>query len=313
LPNQAKQRFIALDVGEVSVVDAPANEVEFLVIKRLNPEEPDMSDKQQENAGATGTPVEKSNTAPQTVPVATPVPTGTADVTKAMADITALVESVAKAVGAKPAEEADEELKDAEVEKARKGMGAMRKTFREQAKANGMKGDALKAAMASFDKCASMEMELSKTAPAAKGGATPTAGAGASVTPTTDTTKSALDDLSSAIQKAKMFTPARQEKFNTALAALKAVMDEMTETPQGTSPSTTTPESPTFGASGVEALTKKLEGALGSLTEQVTKGLAEIGQRVETIEKARVPGNALPGDGTDTPAPVKKSMWSGVL
>ena len=35
MPNQAKQRFLELSVNEISVVDTPANEVEFLVMKRM--------------------------------------------------------------------------------------------------------------------------------------------------------------------------------------------------------------------------------------------------------------------------------------
>jgi uncharacterized coiled-coil protein SlyX len=300
LPNQAKQRFLSLDVAEVSVVDAPANEVEFLVHKRAT-EDATMGDT---NTSATApAAVEKQNQAPEVISQPATA-ASTEAVEKAMAQVTALVEGIAKAAGATIVD--PEEARDAEAEKARKGMGAMRKTYREQLKAAGLKGDAMKSAMAAFDKCAMMEAEMSKEAPATKS-ATP------ELTPEQQASvvaQKALEELSQSITKGKMFTKERQDKMKAALDQLKAVMDEMGTVPTGASPATSTPDTTTFGASGVAELTKSLT----ELKDQISAGLTEISKRVEAVEKSRAPGNALPNDATDgKPAPVKKSLWSGIL
>lgn len=300
MPNQAKQRFLSLDVAEVSVVDAPANEVEFLVHKRAT-EDATMGDT---NTSATApAAVEKQNQAPEVISQPATA-ASTEAVEKAMAQVTALVEGIAKAAGATIVD--PEEARDAEAEKARKGMGAMRKTYREQLKAAGLKGDAMKSAMAAFDKCAMMEAEMSKEAPATKS-ATP------ELTPEQQASvvaQKALEELSQSITKGKMFTKERQDKMKAALDQLKAVMDEMGTVPTGASPATSTPDTTTFGASGVAELTKSLT----ELKDQISAGLTEISKRVEAVEKSRAPGNALPNDATDgKPAPVKKSLWSGIL
>lgn len=301
MPSEAKQRFISLDVAEVSVVDTPANEVEFLVHKRAERmEDPIMGDT---NTNATApAAVEKQNNTPEVISQ----PASKAEVAaveKAMEQVTALVEGIAKAAGATITD--PEEAQDAAVEKAKKGMGAMRKEYRMQLKAAGIKGDAYKAAMGAFDKCASMESDAAKEAATAaktqKAAEEPTAEAVA---------QKVLEEMGQSILKAKMFTPARQEKLKAALDSIKAVMDEMTAVPAGASPGVSTPDTTTFGASGVEALTKSLT----ALQEQITAGMAEVTKRIEAVEKARQPSNALGNDDTDgKPAPVKKSLWAGML
>jgi uncharacterized coiled-coil protein SlyX len=304
LPNQAKQRFLSLDVAEVSVVDTPANEVEFLVHKRAS-EDTTMGDT---NTSATApAAVEKSN---QPEVISQPATASTEAAEKAMAQVTALVEGIAKAAGATIVD--PEEAREAEVEKARKGMGAMRKTYREQLKQAGLKGDAMKSAMAAFDKCAMMEAEMSKEA-TKDASTTKSADKPTELTPEQQASvvaQKALEELSQSITKGKMFTKERQDKMKAALDQLKAVMDEMGTVPTGASPATSTPDTTTFGASGVAELTKSLT----ELKDQISAGMAEISKRVEAVEKTRTPGNALPSDGTDgKPAPVKKSLWTGIL
>ena len=73
MPKEAKRRFVGLDTEEVSLVDTPANEVEFLVVK--NTEDPSM--------GATAK-VEK-----EVVPVEVD---GDENVTKALAHVSGIVD-----------------------------------------------------------------------------------------------------------------------------------------------------------------------------------------------------------------------------
>ncbi|MGD9749394.1 MAG: hypothetical protein AB7W59_00200 [Acidimicrobiia bacterium] len=304
MPNQAKQRFISLDVAEVSVVDTPANEVEFLVHKRM--EDSIMGDT---NTSATAPAAVEKQNQPEVVQQPATTENSQEAVEKALAQVTALVEGIAKAAGATIVD--PEEARDAEVEKAKKGMGAMRKTYREQLKANGVKGDAMKAALAAFDKCAMMESEAAKEQKAQKG-----AEAAPALTEEQQATaiaQKALDELSQSITKGKMFTKERQDKMKAAMEQLKAVMEEMSTVPTGASPATSTPDTTTFGTSGVQELTKSLTEAIGNLQTQFKEGLAEVTKRIEAVEKARQPGNALPTDDTDKPAPVKKSLWSGIL
>lgn len=297
MTTEAKQRFLALDVGEVSVVDTPANEVEFLVHKRLE-EDPMTKENEQ-------TPAPKATPGAEVVPVTTEKADGEA-VAKAMAQVVNLVEGIAKAAGATASD--PEDANDDKVEKAYKGMGAKRKAMRKELKDAGVSGDQMKKAMAAFDKCMDGMGNQSETEMRAK-----------KSLETAPVMGDALDQLAAlgqAIQKAKMFTPTRQEKMKTALEALKAVMDEMTEVPVTASPATATPTSPQFGDSGVATLTKAvsdLAGEVKKALEESAKQTADIAKRVETVEKARPASSVLATEEAEKPQGVKKSFWSGTL
>lgn len=89
--HETKQEIIAVDVGEVSLVDHPATEEEWLVIKRLQPtQENTMANKEAAKAPEATPevkPVEKAETTPEVTPEvapeATPEDTKEADVLKA--------------------------------------------------------------------------------------------------------------------------------------------------------------------------------------------------------------------------------------
>lgn len=308
MPNEAKQRFISLDVAEVSVVDTPANEVEFLVHKRM--EDPIMGDTN-ENATAPAA-VEKGAQAPEVI--AQPAEAANAAVEKAMAQVTALVEGIAKAARASTD---PEEARDAEVEKAQKGAGAARKAFRAKLKAAGMEGDALKKAMSAFDDTLTTDAQpLQQRAQKSAEGAESTEGQQEqpAAKSAQDIASEALATMEEQISKAKMFTPARQQKFKAALDSLKAVMDEMTTYAEGANPPTKTPANPTFGASDVQQLTKAIGDQMAEVVKVFREGLAEVTKRVEAVEKARLPGNSQGADSTDgAPVETKKSLWSGLL
>ena len=95
MPNEAKQRFLDLDVGEISLVDTPAIEREILVMKRL--EEDSMGTE------TTVTETQKNDNGGAEV-VAVDVETTSADdaaVTKALGNVASIVENIAKAAGVK--------------------------------------------------------------------------------------------------------------------------------------------------------------------------------------------------------------------
>src|SRR5690554_2338418 len=110
MPRQATQRFLDLAVGEVSLVDSPANEQVFNVVKSLNQEDGDMAD-------AANTEVTKGNTGGdsnvETVSVEVAKATNEA-VEKAMAQVTQLVENIAKAATPGDPEDTDVSKADGE-------------------------------------------------------------------------------------------------------------------------------------------------------------------------------------------------------
>jgi hypothetical protein len=287
------------------LVDSPANEEEFVVIKRLNEEEDNtMGDVSVTNAEpATGKESVEKKEAKQegaekvTVEVAK---ASTEAVEKAMQQVTTLVESIAKAAGAGESADAGGE---SNVEKG----NPARKLFESQLEKAGVKGEALTKAMAEFDKAGfkPFEKPVKKSADAE------------GETADEDAVSKSLDMLGEAIQKAKTFTPKRQEAIKNAIETLSKLLADMTKVPTGASPSTSTPSNATFGASGVVELTKGLE----TLAETLAKQLGEIsevakglGDRVEAIEKARTPSTSVEGEGgTDAKTEKKANLWNGVL
>lgn len=307
---QPKQRFVDLSVGEVSLVDSPANEQEFIVVKRLNQEDGDMADENREvtkgqpdGENISDEPVTKGA---EQVPVEV---ASTEAVEKAMAQVTQLVESIAKAVNASEPAETSAEVDTEKADTEKGGWPKMRKQFEAELKSAGIEGDAATKAMARFDKA---------FMPFKPGGATkpPLKKAEKSVD-TDETVQKMLEVLGMSVQKAKAFTPKREEALKAAVETLQELMKELTmqSIPTGGSPSTTVPTSPMYGPATTMALTKSIEGLQEILTakldevQSVAKGLTE---RVEAIEKVATPSKSVEGDGgTDTKT--QKSFWSGVL
>jgi hypothetical protein len=301
------------------LVDSPANEEEFVVIKRLNEEEENiMGDVNVTNAEpATGEGSVEKNEGKQegaekvTVEVAK---ASSEAVATAMAQVTTLVEGIAKAAGVGESSDAESEG-ESDVEKA---AAPARKLFKAQLEKAGVKGDALIKAMADFDKAGfPFGKEPDKKDVKKSEGETADADTEKAADADEDAVSKSLDMLGDAIQKAKTFTPKRQEAIKSAIETLSKLLADMTKVPTGGSPSTSTPSNASFGASGVVALTKGLETLvetiktqLGDLSE-VTKGL---GDRVGAIEKARTPSTSVEGEGgTDTKTEKKGDLWSGVL
>jgi len=308
-----KQRFVDLKVGEVSLVDSPANEQEFIVVKRLNQEDGDMADEIQDvtKGQPDGEQVSNEPAAKGAEQVNVEV-ASTEAVEKAMAQVTQLVESIAKAANASEPSEVDTEKADAEKMDAEKGdWPKMRKQFESELKACGVKGGAMTKAMERFDK-AFMPFKPG-------GGAKPPLKkAEKSMDDTADeSVQKILEVLSMGVQKAKAFTPKREEALKAAVETLQDLLKElsMQSIPQGESPKTTVPTGHVYGPATTMALTKSIEGLKEILTtklDEVQTVAKSLGARVEVIEKTAGPSKSLEGDGgTDTN--VKKSFWSGVL
>lgn len=300
-------------------MDSPANEQEFIVVKRL--EDADMADAvstSEVNKGGESAAVES-------VPVEVAKATGEA-IEKAMIQVSSLVENIVKSTQANKGggESGGDTETETDVEK--RG-GPLRKTFKTGLEAAGVKGDALVKALEKFDAEAKKAFDFkpkkdeTTTTKATgdgtdgePGGETQTADTGEEVAPVTKL----LETLEVAIHKAKAFTPKREEALKSAISQLNDLLKElsMQKIPTGASPSTTVPGGGAFGASGIMDLTVK---KLAELTEQVSKALGEmhtvqksLGERVESIEKTRNPSSSVESDG-GTDANVNKTMWSGVL
>jgi hypothetical protein len=295
----AKQRFIDLSVHEVSLVDTPANEVEFLVLKRLESTEETMTTESQEAAG-------KGNEGGDTQPVVVESQKRATDGASAdLNKVVSLIENIAKELGATPEQKADaaQVAGDAEVEKAMPGAGAKRKAFRADLQKSGVSGDALKSAMAAFDKCLAMgtEVEQKKATeppkPAAKEDDKPVAKSAGEVAESIT-----AEDIEAI--KAKTITPARAE-------TLKGIIEQLSKLLPSEAPAAGD------GALPMADLTKALSEALAPISKQLTDVIEtskKLESRVETVEKARAPSTTLPeGEGTEKVEKAKKSFWSGAI
>jgi uncharacterized coiled-coil protein SlyX len=94
LENVAKQRFIDLDVEEISLVDKPANEIEILVMKRNKANETEEDIMKNEKTDVVET--EKNNEEATTEAVE--ISTNNESVTKALDNVASIVKNVTKAV-----------------------------------------------------------------------------------------------------------------------------------------------------------------------------------------------------------------------
>jgi len=310
LPTQPKRRFLKLNVGEVSLVDSPANEKEFLVTKNL---EENVMGEQQANAAER---VEIEQAAG-----------GESDVASVLKHVSTIVENIAKAVKAEngqasapaiaaatgtPAATESEEDEDVE------------KSLTEALKAMGIEPTAeqlAKAKKAGFDpaqKFPTAKKPLEKETK--KAAAAPTEAEAVAETVLT------IEGLSSLITKAKKFTPGRIEKLKGAVEALKGLLEEIDSVPQGTNPGVSPSGTTTFGASGIKGsltagdnvdTSKAKEPTMADVLKAVN-GLAEVvkglGGEVESIKKARPASESLEGKGgTDTETKKSAGLWSGLL
>jgi hypothetical protein len=291
--NQAKRRFIDLTVNEVSLVDSPANEQEFIVIKRLEMEENKMS--------AVAKP--EAQTPPKAAPVSEPV-TKDAGATPAVeqvavevnktdvsAKVLEQVENIAKAIaglsGAQPAATAE----DVEKAKAKEKIEGVRKSLKDA----GFSEEHIQKAVSALEAPA----EVKKTE--------------AQTDDTEVSTAKALDAIALAIQKAKTFTPKREQ-------ALKGVVEQLTKLLGELAPATDNSNTLPSGAalsSGLSDVKKQMEDLVTTIKASfgnVETATQALGGRIEAIEKARNPSQSTPTNETATKdTATQKSFWAGVL
>lgn len=318
LTNTAARRFLDLDVEEVSLVDTPANEQPFLTAKRKGTED-EMSvantETQGEASGATVVPVEVTKAESDVVAAA-------------MAQVTALVDGIAKAAGiSEPS---------AEVVEKSKGQGDVRSVFEQQLKNAGLASEAITKAMSEFDKaCGNMESTTKNKDAAADQTAT-------AEQPSTHTVDDSVLATLDTIQKAKAFTPARLAKLAEALETLQKLM--MDVIPVGASPKTSTPgvsqhsnpnttraalvgtqksvdgEGDSELHNTLKAILAKLDGDKAPVTKStdaspdLAETLKSIQSRIEKIEQAR-PASKAEGDDDKTASTQKSngSFWKNIL
>lgn len=314
------RRFLQLEVDEVSVVDTPANEVEFLVTKNDLSEESPM-----------GEPAVKEPAQTQTVPVEQEVTGEEERVNKALTAVNGIVANIVSlAKGGASADgnsgEPQGEPEPTETEKAKKGKKNFGQMMKETLSKAGLQGDALEKAVDDAAKAMGFnrDQEFPTASPPVTKAAEPEPAPESS---TDDQSEASMMALADSIQKAARLTPARVAKLSEALELLKLVIEGVQP---NTSPPTRTPGNASFGASGVQSLmqpntpprvTKSADGGEDEVLTQIAKGLTglteafkDLNTRVEKVEKARPAPNSEDNGGTNgKPTETKKSLWAGVL
>jgi hypothetical protein len=295
MPKQAKRRFVGLDTQEVSLVDTPANEVDFLVIKN------------QEGLSMGATAAKKATEAVE-LEVAEG---GDANVAKAMAHVNDIVTKITGLVSVESVlEEAGLDPKTTKllVTKLKKAFPFPPKKPGKGQADDGDEDDGKKT--------------KTKKAKAAQSKADDELDALLADEPLT------MAGLATAVQKAAAFTPQRIKALQSAQEILKLVL-EAVGTP-GTSPNANTPAVESHGnPSSVDDLTKPSkkptmtgtlksadgeEGEVVSLLKSLATAVGGLVTRVEKIEKVRVDSNSAENDGgTETSTKKSGSIWSGVL
>lgn len=299
---------MGLNVDEVSVVDSPANEVEFLVTKNL--EDSEMAGKASDEAER----------------VAVEQPASDEAVSKALEHVSNIVENVAKAFGLPPAVAGAVAAATPAATPAAAPPVAEVVTEESTEKAMTMK-DLMKAVGMKDDEDTMKRLKAAGFDPEQK---FPTAKKPADSTKTTKAVESedapfTMEGFAELITKAKKFTPGRVASLKSALETLKALMDDIEEIPQGTMPGVSPGGSTQFGASGVKTLTAGVAKSatdvqiLEALTNLATvvKSLKDENKALETkieeVSKARPASESLEAAGGTESKVTKSALWSGIL
>ena len=300
-----KRRFVKLKTKEVSLVDTPAIEVEFAVIKNDDTEDDDM-------AGAASA-TEQTTDDAQRVPVEVDGGEAVVDALKHVNAIVERIENIAKGANTQtePAAEpaTEEKPEETETEKALTVQGLL--------EAAGLKDDVLKSALASVEKAG--HKADSQIGSGAKAEETTTEKADEEPAEDEDPPMT-LQSFADTVQKAARFTPGRVQKLKEAADILKLIIEGIAP---NQSPATRVP---TVGQhSEGNATRAALAGAdpqpvmKASDTIEALKGLTGVlkalDERVESIEKARNGSNSADeeADTSESDADVKKTLWTGVL
>jgi len=316
MPKEAKRRFVGLETDEVSLVDAPANEVEFLVVK--NQEDPSMS--------ATATKKEAVR-----VPLEVIEGEGGDAVAKALEHVSGIVDKISSLVNTrketKAPKEGDEPTEGGDGDDAEDGDTEETPTEKAASLKSVLEKCGVDTAMA---KKVAAAMKAAGFAAGLPSGKKPKPGEEDASMKTKKSTEGdeteeplTMAALATAVQKAAAFTPQRIKALQNAQDILKLVLEAVTP---GTSPDSTVEPVQTHGnPSSVTELTnpkkkptvptmKSEEGdKVVELLKSLSTAVGGLVDRVEAIEKARPASNSLGEGGTDTNTKKSGSIWSGVL
>ena len=293
--NKTKRRFLDLKVNEISLVDLPANQKEFAVVKRLQEEE--MPDEIKNQASADD--VEKKAEAEETKDE-------NKAVEEAMGKVVSMVEGL---VQKKEAEEKDEEKEEVKEEvkeeaeekaeeKTEKAESKNRSIFKQQLVENGIEGDALESALKKFDDQMNDDNEkVEKREEAVE-----------------DKETQILEALESSILKAKRFTPGRMKTLKSVVDTLQSLMKELTPIQMNEEANQPEASFPTGIDTSVSKAIEKMAGVFEEKMTEMAETNKSLNDRVEAIEKVRNPSASIEEEGdTDKEAKVEKSFWGDVL
>jgi hypothetical protein len=322
LPRKPKRRFLDLQVDEVSVVDSPANESEFLVAKNL--EEVEMG---------------KANEAVDDVERVSVEASGGDDVAKALQHVSEIVDNITTtlsksktpppAKGTKPGAKKPKDEEDEDDDDVSKSVVQTTIPLVDVLKAIGLEGESMKVAIAKLSQVGiDPKQSIGSGEPVKK-----TAAAEETSKETTSVEKAdeeveaaasplTIDSLADIIHKAKRFTPERIAKLKDAYNTLKILIEAVDV---GDTPKTKTPALGVASLPGLEPMMERTavtikngDPVLNALAE-VTKALGvlaarqeEIVTEVSSIKKARPDSNSIE-DGVTETKKAKQSLWAGVL
>jgi len=280
-----KHEYTDLHVSEISVVDRPANQKEFAVIKCVENDE--------EQKGVEPMADQVVDTTKEAANVeAVPVDVAKNDDDSAMDQALSQLDTISKSIAALTAQVEDEEngggTEETETEKAK--AETPETVFAAALKESGAKPDAIAAAVKKYKKVCAC-------------GAAPVAKAEETVTEPAE--PDFMGELASAVTKAKAITPKRLAALKALQEQLAKMIGEMEGIPHSKSPKTKVPKNNSFGTSGLKPIMKGLE--------DVTKAIGGLAERIETIEKTRQASKGLSDQTTVTTNKADGDIWNGVL
>jgi hypothetical protein len=265
--HEAKERLTKIRVGEVSVVDSPAIEEEFVIIKRLQEDKMDVKEKEIQKK-------EDQSTEGEIEKVEIEVP----DVVGAVMDkVTELIDEVKKT-----SDDEDDEEKSSKKEKTE---GEVEKGSKDGEEAKSDEDDD------EDDK----ENKVKKN----------------------DEGKEVdvLEALEGIVQKARRFTPKREEMLKTSINDLQTLLSEISPQEEASAQTEEGVEKK-VEKKAEEGKLDKVVKAVGELADMFKEQFGTVNKRIDKIEKRREPSSSIDDDKDTVKSEEKvekRSLWSGVL
>jgi hypothetical protein len=274
MSNVPKRRFVELSVDEVSIVDSPANEEHFIVIKNLQDlQEVNMPGEKNEETTKDVVKNDDTQQNPEKIPVEVDKATDEA-VAKAMEQVADLINNISKSfdnVGEKAGDKDEQVSKKKEGEEEKKEGGEEKKEVQTNKNAEKIDDNIREAASEAVYEAIAKAKRFTPTREAAL--------------------KAAIETLN---------------KLAKELG--------MQEIPIGSSPSTNTPSGTTFGSSSITKSMEDFVAKLSAGMEKIVETTKNLDSRMEKIEKMAAPSKSVEGDGeTDNKVEKNQNFWKGVI